>query len=198
MVELGQVRHGHVQVTHGRGLGRQVQRCGAHGLRRALPQAQEDRFDVVARFGLTAGDGVLHHGGRVLGQQLHDAAVVLDAAAAPVLLLQVGAQLAKERRQLPALEDRGMVQRRRLALERRQVVVRIEALLVRAVRARMPGKLLAVGPHERDVLHVALDRHGLEGGRARRAVAIAVEAHRLVLVHLGRLEDARIEGAGRQ
>jgi len=76
-------------------------------------------------------------------------------------------------------------------------VLRIEALLVLAIRARMPGDHLA-GSHDLDVVHVALDRHRLEGGRARRAVAVAVEAHGLVLVHLGRLADARIESKGRQ
>jgi len=43
---------------------------------------------------------------------------VLDAAARPVLPLQVGAQLGKEGRQLPAAKHVGVVQRRRLAVER--------------------------------------------------------------------------------
>jgi hypothetical protein len=61
----------------------------------------------------------------------------------------------------------------------------------------MPGDHLAVGDHL-DVVHVALDRHCLKGGRARRAVAIVVESHGLVLVHLGRLKNARIEEECRQ
>jgi hypothetical protein len=98
---------------------------------------------------------------------------------------------------LPAAEDVGVIQRCRLAVERLQVVLRIEALLVLAIRARVLGQHLAVG-HDLDVVHVALDRHRLEGGRARHAVAVAVEANGLVLVHLGRLADARIEDEGRQ
>jgi hypothetical protein len=118
---------------------------------------------------------------------------VLDATARAVLLLQSSTQFGKERWQLPAAKDVRVVQRRRLAVERLQVVLRIEALLVRPIRPRMPGDHLAVGDHL-DVVHVALDRHRLKCRRARRAVAVVVEAHRLVLVHLGRLEDTRIEG----
>jgi hypothetical protein len=197
LVELRQVRQWHMQVTHRCRLFRQVQRYrrGA-GTRGALPKSLEDGFNVVASFRLAPFDGPLHRLGRLLRQQLHDADVVLDAAARSVLLLQSGTQLGKERWQLPAAKDVRVVQRRRLAVERLQVVLRIEALLVRAIQPRMPGDHLAVGDHF-DVVHVALDRHRLKGGGARRAVAVVVESHRLVLVHLGRLEDTRIEGERR-
>lgn len=158
-----------------------------------MPQPLEDGFNVVAGFRPAPFDGPLYRLGRLLRQQLDDADVVLDATAWAVLLLQSGTQLGKERRQLPATKDVRVVQRRGLAVERFQIVLRVKALLVCAVRPRMPGDHLAVGDHL-DVVHVALDRYRLKGGRARRAVAVVVEAHGLVLVHLGRLEDTWIEG----
>jgi hypothetical protein len=91
-----------------------------------------------------------------------------------------------------------MIERRRLALQCFQVVLRIETLLVPAIRPRMPGDHLAVPGHHLDVVHVALDRHSLKGRRPRGTVAVVVEAHRLILVHLGRLGDAWVEAKGGQ
>jgi hypothetical protein len=78
------------------------------------------------------------------------------------------------------------------AVEYLQVVLRIETLFVLAVAARMPGDHLT-GGHHLDMVHVAFDRHGLKRYPARDAVAVVVEAHGLVLVHLTRLVDAGIE-----
>ncbi len=198
MIELLQIRQRHVQTTHRLRLFGQVQRRRHYDrTRRPVPHALENALDVVAGFGPALFDGPLHHFDRVLPQQLHDARVVFDAAAWPVPLLQVGTQLGKERRQLPAPEDVGVIERRRLALQCFQVMLRIQALLVPAIRPRIPGEHLA-GGHDLDVIHVALDRDCLKRGRARRAVAVGIEAHGLVLVHLGRLEDARVEGKRRQ
>jgi len=198
LVKLPQVRQRHVQRPHRFRLFRQVQRR-----RRRLPthrpvtHALQDAFDVVAGFGPALLDGPLHRLGRLLRQRLHDTDVVLDTASRPMLFFQIGAQLGKQRRQLPATEDVGVVQCSRLAVQRFQVVLRIEALLVLPIRARMPGNHLAAG-HHLDVVHVALDRHRLKGGRARRAVAVVIEAYRLVLVHFARLEDAGVERERRQ
>jgi hypothetical protein len=109
-----------------------------------------------------------------------------------VLPFQVGPQLGKERRQKPAAKDRGVVQRRGLAIQRLQIVLRIQTLLVPTIRSRMLSDHLARG-HDRDVVHVALDRDRLKRRQARRAVTVVVETHGLVLVHLGRLENARIK-----
>jgi hypothetical protein len=198
LVELLQIRQRHVQTTHRLRLFGQVQRRRRHDrTRRPVPHALEDALDVVAGFGPAQLDGPLHHFGRLLPQQLHHTQVVFDAAAWPVPLLQVGTQLGKERRQLPAPEDVGVIERRGFALQRFQVMLGIQALLVPAIRPRMPGNHLA-GGHDLDVIHVALDRDRLKRGRARRAVTVGIEAHGLVLVHLGRLEDARVEGKRRQ
>jgi hypothetical protein len=197
LVKLPQVRQRHVQRPHRFRLFRQVQRqrrrCRSGG---PVTHALQDAFDVVADFGPTLLDGPLHRLGRLLRQQLYDADVVLDAAPRPVLFLQVGTQFGKPGRQLPATEDVGVVQCGGLAVQGFQVVLRIETLLVLPIRTRMPGDHLAVG-HHRDVVHVALDRHRPKGCRPRRAVAVVVEADRLVFVHLGRLKDAGIEREGR-
>jgi hypothetical protein len=69
---------------------------------------------------------------------------------------------------------------------------RVEDLFAVPIRPDMPGNDLVAG-HDLDTVDVALDCHGLKGERARHTVAIAVEASGLILVHLGRLADARIE-----
>jgi hypothetical protein len=76
-------------------------------------------------------------------------------------------------------------------------VQRIEHLLVMAVRAPVMGDDLAARD-DVDMRHVSLDGHGLKGIHARHAVAIAIEAHRLVLVHASRSLQARIETPCRQ
>lgn len=93
--------------------------------------------------------------------------------------------------------DVGMVQRRRLAAQARQVMQRIENLLPLAVTARMPRDHL-VDRHHLDVLDVALDRHAPEGVDTRHAVAVVIETHRLILVHLGRPANAGVESPPRQ
>jgi hypothetical protein len=100
------------------------------------------------------------------------------------------------RRQLPAAQHRRVIQRRRPTPQRRQVVQRVQDLLVAAIAAGVARHHLARG-HHLDVVDVPLDRHGAEGVRPRHAVAVAVELDRLILVYLGRLEDAGVEGARR-
>lgn len=89
--------------------------------------------------------------------------------------------------------DRRVIERRRPTRQNVQIMRGIEDLLLPSIRARMAGRDLA-GSDDLDVRDVALDRYGLESVDARHAVAVIVELHRLVLVHLGRLHDARIEG----
>jgi hypothetical protein len=139
-------------------------------------------------------DSPLHRRDGMVGQQLQDAGVVLEAPAGAVLPLQGRAQLLEQRGQLPAAEDVGMVQRCRSALQRAQVVLRVEDLLMPVVTARVRGNHLAA-EHDVDPLDVQLDGNGLEGGGAGHAVAVVVAAHHLVLVDLGRLHDTRVEGA---
>jgi hypothetical protein len=90
-------------------------------------------------------------------------------------------------------EDVGVVHGRRPALQRVQVMSRIEDLLMLAVATRVRGDHLAA-LHNVHTLDVGFDRHGLEGGAAWHAVAVAVVADHLVLVSLGRLQHAGVEG----
>jgi hypothetical protein len=129
----------------------------------------------------------------MLAQQLQDADVMLGSVAGPVLPLQGFAELAKHGGQLPAAEDVGVVQRRRPTVQPVEIVLRIEDLLVPAVRARVRRDHLAT-QHHVDALDVSLDRHRLEGGSARHAVAVGLVADHLVLIDLGRLGDTGIEG----
>jgi hypothetical protein len=90
-----------------------------------------------------------------------------------------------------------VVQRRRAAAERYQVVQRIEHLIARFVTARMAGNHAAFRYHV-DPIDVAFDRHCVKSPDARHAVPHVVEMHQLILVHLARLHYARIKGVPRQ
>jgi hypothetical protein len=158
---------------------------------------QQYGFDVETGGAPALLHGPLHLGDGMVLQQLQDADVVLDAAAGTVLPFQGCTQVAEESRQLPAAENVGVVQRRRPALEGRQIMLGIEDLLVLVVAARVRGDHLAA-EHDVDARDIELDGDGLESGRARHAVAIVVAAYHLVLVNLGRLHDAGIEGVVRQ
>jgi hypothetical protein len=159
--------------------------------------ARQNRFHIEAAGAPALLDGPLHGAERMLVEQVQDTHVVLDAAARTVLPFQGGAQLLEDGRQPPAAKDLGMVQRRRPTPQRVQVVPRLDDLLVTPIRARVAGDDLALTNHVQAV-DVGLERHGLEGGAARHAVAVGVEADHLVLVHLGRLHEARIEGIRRE
>jgi hypothetical protein len=98
-------------------------------------RALQDGRDVIA-LALAAGvDGLLHARDGMLGQKLQDANVLTRPRQGAVLLLQSLAQRGEHRRQLPLFVDVGVVQGRRLASQRHQVMPRLEhlhALLVRA------------------------------------------------------------------
>lgn len=90
----------------------------------------------------------------------------------------------------------GVVQCRRPALQRVQVMSWVEDLLMVAVATRLRGDYLTT---QQDVhtFDVGFDRYRPEGGVAWHAVAVAVVADHLVLVGLGRLRHAGIEGMRR-
>lgn len=192
MVELTDVRQWHAHVAYRRRPIRQIQGRWRR-VRRGTANAQQDGFDVEAARATAGLDRTLHQFRRMIVQQLQDAGVVLDPARRPVLPLQRPAQLLEDGGQLPVAKDVGVVQGGRPALERVQVMPRVEDLLVPAVGARVRGDH-AAGLDHVEAVDVGLDRDGLEGSRARHAVAVTVVADRLILVRLGRLHDARIEG----
>jgi hypothetical protein len=157
-----------------------------------------DRLDVVAAARMALDDRSLYVRRRVpLAQELQDADEVANASGATVPTFQVGTQVGEDRRQLPVAKDVGVIQRRRLAAEDFQVMKRVEVLLETAVQAWMPGHDLVAG-HDDDLVDVALHRDGPKGVAAWHAVVVAVETHGLILVHLRRLGDARVERERRQ
>lgn len=127
-------------------------------------------------------------------EQLQHPDVVPGAGGGPEAGLEVAAEDGERGGELPVAVDRGVVERRRLAFQRHQEMPGVEHLLASAVAARVRGDDLAVG-HHRDALDVPLDRHGAERPAPGHAVAIAVEGHGLVLVHLAALKHAGVEGA---
>jgi hypothetical protein len=153
----------------------------------AAADTQQNRLDVEAARTPAAFHGLVHRLQGVLIEQGQNADVVAHAATRSVLAFQRHAQLLEHRRQVPAAKDLGVVQGRRPAPQRLQVMTRIEHLLVPPVRARVRGQDL-VAEHHVDALDIGLERHRLESGGARHAVAIGVEPHHLVFIHLGWVE----------
>jgi hypothetical protein len=186
LVELVQVRQGHAHVAHDLWLLRFGQRR-RHGFRRSAAQPQHDRLDVEASRVAALLDDTLHLLDRMRFEQLQHARVLLNATAATVLLLQGGTHFVEECRQAPAAKDLRVVQRCRPALQRLQVMPRIEHLLMPAVAARVRGDDLG-SLHHVEAVDVDLDRDVLEGGRARHAVAIGVDADGLIFIHSGWLK----------
>jgi len=133
----------------------------------------------------------------MLGQQLQDANVLTCPGHGTVLLFQGLAQLREHRRQLPMFVDFGVVQRRRLAPQRHQIVQRIEHLHPLGIRTHVAGDDLTLG-HHGDVLDIGLHGDRRERVRTRHAVGVVIETHGLVLVHLGHLRHARVERSGGQ
>jgi hypothetical protein len=158
-----------------------------------LPHTQQDGLDVVAVATAAHLDGPPHPVDGMILQQVQHADVVPAAAMGAVLTLQGRPQFAEDGRQLPAPEDVGMVKRRRPALQGAEVMLWVENLLVLTVGTRVAGNHPAA-EHDVDAVDVALDGHCLEGGSARHAIAVVVEARHLELIDLGRLADARVEG----
>ena len=160
-------------------------------------RAPQDRGRVIAVALATTDDGLLHALDRMRGQKLQHADEMAGAGAWAMLVLQGATQFAEHRRQLPVAVDVGVIQCCRLARQRHQIVQGIEHLLVVRVRAPMVSNHLA-GGHDVHVGHIRLDGHVLKGVHARHAVAVAIEVHRLVLVHAGGPLQTRIESPCRQ
>jgi hypothetical protein len=196
LVELLHARQRHLYVTHRRRTIRQIQgRCRRHRLRPA--DTQQQSFHVEAGHRAVSLDGTLYLIEAMVGQQVQDADIMLDTTPGTVLAFQVAAQLVEDRRQLPVPKDVGMVHGGRPALQRVQVMTRVEDLLMLAIATRLRGDHLAA-LHDVQPFDVGFDRYRPEGGVAWHTVAVAVIADHLILVGLGRLHHAGIEGIIRQ
>ncbi len=161
------------------------------------PDRGEDMIGVDRRLLAALADGLFDHLHGVFGQQLQDAYVLPGSGRETLTLLEVRPQLFEAGGQLPAVEHEGMIQRRRPATEDRQVVLGLDDPFAPGVTAWVTGDHAGVGCHF-DPIHIRLDRHRLEGPAPRNAVAVRIEPHRLVLVHLGRLRHEWIEGVSRE
>ncbi len=134
----------------------------------------------------------------VLAQQLQDPHEPPRAGRAAVVRLQLRAERGEARRQLPVAEDRCMVQRPGLAVQRREVVRRLQhhRRLADATPVRVDG--LAVR-HDHDPVDGALDADRPEGVLPGHAVAVAVKGNGLIFVHVDRGADhAGVEPVRRQ
>lgn len=139
----------------------------------------------------------LHSGERMIDQELQHADVMPSTGVLAVSLFQTLPQVLKDGWQLPAAIDVGVIQSSRPPLQSRQIMQRIEHLLVRLIAAFVPGNSLA-GDDDLDVIDVALHRCGLKGVLSRHAITDLVEASSLVFVDLGLLIHAGIEASCRQ
>jgi hypothetical protein len=196
LVELLHVRQRHLYRTHRRRTIGQIQRrCHRH--RRRPADTHQQGFHVEAGRRAVALDGTLYFVEAMVRQHMQDANIVLDATPGTVLAFQVATQLVEDRRQLPVAKDVGVVHGGWPALQRVQVMSRVEDLLVLAIATRVRGDHLPA-LHKVHPFDVGFDRYRPEGGGAWHAVAVRVVADHLVLVSLGRLHHAGIEGIIRQ
>jgi hypothetical protein len=165
-----------------------------------VPDPVDRRNDLVGVDGCLAAaldDGLLDYLHGALGQQLQNPHVLSGSGGQPLPLLEVGPQLVKARRQRPSGKHEGMIQGGGPATEDGQVMLRLHDPFPAGVAAWVAGNAPCLRDHL-DPIHIRLDRHCLEGPATRNTVAVGVEPHRLVLVHLGRLRNKRLEGPRRQ
>jgi hypothetical protein len=149
-----------------------------------------DVIGVHGRFLAAVGDGLLNHFHRVFGQQLQNPHVLSRAGGWPLPLLEGRPQLVKAGRQFPLGKYEGMIQSRRPATEKRQIVLRLHDPFPAGVTAGVAGDD-ARATHHLDPIHICFDRHRLEGPASRNTVTVRVEPHRLVFVPCeGRRENA--------
>ncbi len=130
---------------------------------------------------------------RVFGQQLKHADVLPHARPRTVTSLQTFTKVRKHGRQLPAPVDVRVVQGRRTTAQRGQIVQRVKHLVARLVAAWMAGDN-AIAMNDVYPIRVAFHTDRFERVDPRHAVADVVESGQLILVHLGRLRHAGVEG----
>jgi hypothetical protein len=165
----------------------------------AVAQTMHRRDDMIAMhrgFRATLSDRLLHHLHGIFGQQLQNPNVLARPGREALAPLQVLSQLLKAGRQFPAGKHKGVVQGRRPTPQNRQIMAGLHDPFASGIMAFVTGNDHLAGHHV-DPIHIRLDGHGLKGPATRNTVAIRVESHRLVLVHLRRFRHKRIKGMGR-
>jgi hypothetical protein len=196
LVEPAQVRDGDV---HRGQHGGQLDGCVGDVRRpRSLlvAKAVDAEDDGVGRRGFPSGrveEGAFDTFLGMVVQQEQHADELPGTGERPVADLQGASQLGEGRGQHPVAIDRGVIQARRLARERCQVMEGIEHHRAAFVRARMSRDDLP-GGRDGDLIDVRLDRHRLKRVDPRHAVGHVVEPDGLVFVDLGGHGEAGIEG----
>ncbi len=99
-----------------------------------------------------------------MGEQLQHADKLPGPRAWSEPRFEVASKRGVRGRELPVAVDRGVVERRRLALQSHQEMQGIEQLLAAAVAPLVRGNDLPVG-HHLDVIDVALHGHGRNAQR---------------------------------
>lgn len=112
-------------------------------------------------------------------------------------LNQLPTQFTEDARELPVTHNRCVIECRGLVFQNAQEMKGIEYPLRTVVTAGVRGDGGSLADNL-DAINVALHAHGAERPSSGHAVAVAVESHRLILVHLRRLQDTRIERMSRQ
>ena len=135
--------------------------------------------------------------GRVAREQLQHADVVPRAHAGAQALRQRLTQSCKRCRQLPVAVHRGVIQCPRLTFQSAQEMKRIEHFMTALIGTRVGGNGGSLADHT-DAVDVPLDRDASERPPTWHAVLIAIEPHRLILVHTRRFDHTRIECVTRQ
>ena len=157
----------------------------------------DEMIGVHRGFPAALNNSLLDHFDGVFGQQLQDPNVLPRPGGGTLAILEVRPQLVEASRQFPSGKHEGMIQGRRPATENRQIVTRLHDPFPSGVAAVVMGHPPLAG-HHLDPIHIRLDRHRPEGPATRNTIAVRIEPHRLILIHLRHLRDKRIERTRRQ
>ena len=155
-------------------------RCAVGPLGGAFDTAN-DRAGVRSLGATQSLDRLQHALQRMACQQLQNADIVAHASAVPLPLFQPLPQGLERARKLPIPKDIRVVQRRRPPLQRRQIMQRIENMIVTVITT-------TVRCHHRslmrqfDAIDVPLDRHRLKRTMPRDRITHVVEANELVFI----------------
>jgi hypothetical protein len=164
---------------------------------RPLPGALGDDLGVEAIEALAVLQHFLHTRNGMNGQQVQDAGKVPPSRQRPVPRFQTLTKFLENRWQLPLAKNVRVIQGGGPTLQRGQVMERVKHLAAGFVAAFMPGNHLA-GNDNLDAFDIGFHGCGLKGAALWHTVTHLVEAGRLVLVDLGLLIDASVEGHARQ
>lgn len=165
--------------------------------RGCFTHAANDSVGIGALGAAQLFDRLRHRTDGVLPQQFQHADELPYSDAGTVPPFQTRSQFVKCRWKFPRAVDVRVVQSGRTSRKCRQIMQWIENLVARFIAALMCGHDPIV-MHDVNAIDVAFDRHGLESGRSRNAVADVVEPGKLILIDFRGLSDAGVKAMRRQ